>query len=231
MSYEVPVFGNPKGTRKPPKKKGKNMSKKKGKKKGSTSRNPFGLNLGSVKGAVTHGLALGLGAVLTRAVANNLPLPAALQGGIGEAAGTAGVAFGLGFLAKKVKFSAPYAASIRDGGLALAAYKLVAPQALPILAFTSDAKAKANLDQQAYQALATLKAAQANAMVPTGAAAANGVGDAFIMSRGGITTADRAPRDTAALAGVGDAYAAERPGFSGAPNNLGRPWGSSIYHR
>ena len=234
MAYDVPLFGNPlRGTKpKSKRKKGKNTMAKKGKK--GRKKNPLGISLSGVQGKVMHGVALGVGAVVARAVANNLPLPASLQGGLGEALSAGAVAFGAGYLAKKVKFIAPYADSVRDGGLALAVYKLVAPRALPILAFTQSAKNKATLDAQAYALLAASKAQQTanEAQAASQGQPIQGIGDAFVMSRGGITTADRAPRDTAALAGIGDAYSQERPGFSGgAPNRLKAPWSRSIYTR
>lgn len=234
MAYDVPLFGNPLGTKSTskPKRKRSTMAKK-GKKKGK-SRNPLGISLSGAQGKLMHGAALGLGAVVARAAANNLPLPASLQGGVGEAIAAGVVSFGAGYLAKKIKFTAPYADAVRDGGLALAFYKLVAPKALPLLAFTTQAKNKAIIDAQAYALLAASKAQQTanDQAVSQAGGSVQGIGDAFVMSRGGITTADRAPRDTAALAGMGDAYATERPGFSGgAPNRLKAPWSRSIYTR
>jgi len=224
------------------------MSRKRKNPKGRRHRrNPIG---DEVKAGLQSGIALGLGAVITRAVVNNLPLPASVQGGVGEAAVTAGVAIALGMGAQKVDALKKYADDIRNGGIAMAVYKAAAPTALPMLAFTAAAQAHAAVQTQlqAAQQAAAATVATVAANAPAAAAsqdannaaiqAATGVsptgpGDAFILSRGGITTQDRAPRDTAALAGgVGDAYAPEPKGFGGAPNGLGAPWRSrSIYNR
>jgi hypothetical protein len=223
------------------------MAKRKNPKGRRHRRNPIE---DEVKNGLQAGIALGLGAVVTRAVMNNLPLPASVQGGVGEAAVSAGVAIGLGMAAQKVDALKKYADDIRNGGIAMAVYKVAAPTALPMLAFTAAAQAHAAVQtqlqaaQQAAAATVATVAAGATAapaapatstsavpgltMPPSGT---SGMGDAFILSRGGITTQDRAPRDTAALAGVGDAYAPEPKGFGGAPNGLRAPWGGrgSIY--
>lgn len=203
-------------------------------------RNPIGTQ---VKEGLSEGLALGVGALVTRAVMNNLPLPASVQGGIAEAAATAAVAVGLGMGAERFSFSKKYAKNIRDGGIALAVFKAAGPSLLPMLAFTDAAKAHSQVQSQLQTAqqtaAATIAAATAAAANPAQAAqvmsqaatGTNGVGDAFILSRGGITTADRAPRDTAALAGVGDAYTKEPAGFGGAPNGLAAPWSKSVFAR
>jgi len=207
---------------------------KKGKKKGHSKHNPFGFKSQDGKD-LTIGVLLGLGGVVTKAAIQNLPfdVPASLVQGPGAALLTGGVGYGLSMLAKKVKFAAPYADDIKKGAIAIAAYQLAAPTLLPMLAFTDKAKLHAQMAAQAQKLLEIAQAAASGQ--PQGGAppspGANGTGDAFVLSRGGITTADRAPRDTAALAGVGDAYAQERPGFAGAPNNLRAPWSRSIYNR
>jgi hypothetical protein len=253
----VPLFGNPtnpkkKSKRNPKGQRGsrtnrrrrKNMAKKR--KNSRRRRNP--LSTQHVQQRAMRGAMLGVGAIVTKAVMNNLPLPASVQGGAGEALATAGIALGLGIVCEKVGALSKYADDVADGGIALAVFKLGGPQILPSLAFTAQAQTHAavQVQAQALQAAAQATVAAtaaatppAGTTVPPAAAAAvaasqgtSGVGDAFVLSRGGITTADRAPRDTAALAGIGDAYAKERPGFSGgAPNGLRAPWSQSIYSR
>jgi hypothetical protein len=196
---------NPSGRRRRGRRKGR---------KGRRRSNPFGLRTSGVTGLISKGVALGLGAVVSDAVGQNVAgfIPASLgQSAVGRAVINAGIAIGAGWVAGKVGPLKPYAEHIRNGGLALAAYRLVAPTALPMLKFVG-----------------------APALPATDA----GAGDAFILSRGGISTMDRMPRDTAALAGVGDAYvktpggaAGMSPGVSGAPNGIAPPWSASIYGR
>ncbi len=232
--FDVPLLGNPlpkAGGQKSTKrsagsKKGKTMAKRK---KGKGKRNPLG-SLKGVKGPLLKGAAIGAGVLLAEVVLNHVPLPESLQGGVGEAAVTAAVGFGLAFAAKKTKYTAPYADNVRDGAIGYAVYKLVAPKALPMLAFTDHAKLHAAVDVNALRIVSAANAQQTKAL-ENGEGGDTKPGDAFVLSRGGITTADRAPRDTLALAGVGDSYVQERPGFSGAPNGLQRPWGNSIYTR
>jgi len=207
-------------------KKGRNPSK--GKKKGK-KHNPFKFSTKGAMGSVKEALGLAVGAVVVKAVKNNLPIPADWQGGVLEAVSGGVLSLGLGYALKRVKLTAPYAARVSQGGLAITIFEAIAPSLLPSLSFTAAAKAKAMAHGNASALLAATnkQIATVNAGQPGDA----GAGDAFIMSRGGISTRDRSPRDTAPLAGVGDAYAIERPGFSGAPNGLTAPWSTSIYRR
>lgn len=232
----------------PTAKKGNRMAKKRSKKKGHKSsapksskkrggkkhnpsggkkhksskrskRNPLGISTKGIGGMLGKGLALGLGALGAEVVANNVLglglVPASVTSSPAGAAATRAVlAIGAGWLASKVGVLKPHAESIRNGGLAVAAYAFLRPTVVPMLQFTGT------------------KAVAASGSPSPDA----GNGDAFILSRGGLTTADRMPSDTQSL---GDAYvrtagggAGMQPGVSGAPNGLRAPWVSqSIYAR
>jgi hypothetical protein len=188
-----------------------------GKKHRKKSNNPLGISTKGVGGMLGKGLALGLGALGAEVVANNVLglgiVPASVTSSPAGAAATRAVlAIGAGWLASKVSVLKPHAESIRNGGLAVAAYAFLRPTVVPMLQFTGTKSAPA---------------------APSGE---TNPGDAFILSRGGLTTADRMPSDTQNL---GDAYvrtagggAGMQPGVSGAPNGLRAPWVStSIYAR
>lgn len=196
---------------------GKKHNPSGGKSSKRSKRNPLGISTKGIGGMLGKGLALGLGALGAEVVANNVLglglVPASVTSSPAGAAATRAVlAIGAGWLASKVGVLKPHAESIRNGGLAVAAYAFLRPTVVPMLQFTGTKSA------------------------PAASSGETQPGDAFILSRGGLTTADRMPSDTQSL---GDAYvrtagggAGMQPGVSGAPNGLRAPWVSqSIYAR